>query len=254
MNCNLKFLEGNKFLISYERLGNTFEKQGVFGTQICDGGVCITVKKDDEQLRYHPQLKQENWSFIVYSRDALTSKLMNAQYLVKAADKEVNIVKLYYTHAIPEKASKMVNAISTAYIDQGIEDKKSLASSTVDFINQQIAIVGKELDDARDAIKTYRIQNQIVNICGHRRVAARDSNPILNIIENRRSRQPTLAPLVMLHVAERLALALGDAEVELLDVLVLAQRLGLAVHHDAAVLQDVAVAGILERHVGVLLG
>ena len=194
LNCNLKFLEGNKFLISYERLGNTFEKQGVFGTQICDGGVCITVKKDEEQLRYHPQLKQENWSFIVYSRDALTSKLMNAQYLVKAADKEVNIVKLYYTHAIPEKASKMVNAISTAYIDQGIEDKKSLASSTVDFINQQIAIVGKELDDARDAIKIYRIQNQIVNIAqetdatyktlGELTLQKVDVNMQLNVLEN----------------------------------------------------------------------
>jgi tyrosine-protein kinase Etk/Wzc len=88
--------------------------------------------------------------------------MMDAQYIVKAIDKDVNIVKLYYTHAIPEKASKMVNAISAAYIEQGIEDKKSLASSTVDFINQQIAIVGKELEDARDAIKSYRIKNEIV--------------------------------------------------------------------------------------------
>jgi capsular exopolysaccharide synthesis family protein len=194
LNCNLKFIDGNKFSIRYERLGNTVEKQGVFGTQICDGGVCITVKKDEEQLRYHPQLKQENWSFIVYSRDALTSKLMNDQYLVKAADAEVNIVKLYYTHAIPEKASKMVNAISTAYIDQGIEDKKSLASSTVDFINQQIAIVGKELDDARDAIKTYRIQNQIVNIAqetdatyktlGELTLQKLDVSMQLNVLEN----------------------------------------------------------------------
>ena len=194
LNCNLKFIDGNKFSIRYERLGNTVEKQGVFGTQICDGGVCITVKKDEEQLRYHPQLKQENWSFIVYSRDALTSKLMNNQYLVKAADAEVNIVKLYYTHAIPEKASKMVNAISTAYIDQGIEDKKSLASSTVDFINQQIAIVGKELDDARDAIKTYRIQNQIVNIAqetdatyktlGELTLQKLDVSMQLNVLEN----------------------------------------------------------------------
>ena len=194
LNCNLKFIDGNKFSIRYERLGSTVEKQGVFGTQICDGGVCITVKKDEEQLRYHPQLKQENWSFIVYSRDALTSKLMNDQFLVKAADAEVNIVKLYYTHAIPEKASKMVNAISTAYIDQGIEDKKSLASSTVDFINQQIAIVGKELDDARDAIKTYRIQNQIVNIAqetdatyktlGELTLQKLDVSMQLNVLEN----------------------------------------------------------------------
>src|SRR6476620_7234541 len=68
------------------------------------------------------------------------------------------------------------------------------------------------------------------------------------------SSQPALAPLVGLHVAEALALGAADAEVELLDVLVLAQRLGVAVHHDAAVLQDVAVSGVAQRHVGVLFG
>lgn len=194
MKYNMKFLEGNNFIVSYERFGNTVEKKGVFGSQICDRGVCITVSKDEQQLKYHPQLKQENWSFIVYSKEALTSKLMGANYLVKSVDKDVSIVKLYYTHAIPEKASKMVNAISETYIDQGIEDKKSLASSTVDFINQQIAIVGKELEDARDAIKSYRIKNEIVNIAqetdatyktlGELTLQKVDINMQLNVLEN----------------------------------------------------------------------
>jgi len=194
MNFNLNFIEGNKFLISYERYGSKIEKKATFGERICDRGVCVTVQKDEEQLRYHPQMKQESWSFTVYSREALTTKLMAAPYLVKAPDKDVNIVKLYYTHAIPEKASCMVNAIADAYIAQGIEDKKSLASSTVDFINQQIAIVGKELEDARDAIKTYRIKNEIVNITqetdatyktlGELTLQKVDVNMQLNVLEN----------------------------------------------------------------------
>src|SRR5579883_1947777 len=70
----------------------------------------------------------------------------------------------------------------------------------------------------------------------------------------RKSRQPALAALVVLHVAEALASALRDAEVELLHVLVLGERAGLAVHDDAAVLENVAVARVIQRHVGVLLG
>src|ERR1044071_2362397 len=58
---------------------------------------------------------------------------------------------------------------------------------------------------------------------------------ILDVVMRRYLRQPPLPALVVLAVAERFALALGDAEVEFLDVLVLAQGLGLAVHHDAAV-------------------
>src|SRR5258708_28112941 len=65
--------------------------------------------------------------------------------------------------------------------------------------------------------------------------------------------EPALAPAVVLDVAERTATLAADAEVEFLHVLVLAQARGLPVEHDAAVLQDVAVMGEAQRHVGVLL-
>src|SRR5580765_1572030 len=70
------------------------------------------------------------------------------------------------------------------------------------------------------------------------------------------SGEPALAALVALHVAVTLALARGraGAEVELAHVLVLAQRCGGAVHDDAAAFQDVAVIGVAQGHVGVLLG
>src|SRR5215813_13382709 len=57
----------------------------------------------------------------------------------------------------------------------------------------------------------------------------------------------------MLALAERFAPAFGDAEIELLDVLVLAQRLGLAVEHHAAVFEHIAVTRVFQRHAGVLL-
>src|SRR5262245_11687388 len=65
--------------------------------------------------------------------------------------------------------------------------------------------------------------------------------------------QPALAPPVVLALAERFAAAFRDAEVEFLHVLVLAQRLGVAVEHHAAAFQHVAVARIFQRHAGVLL-
>src|SRR5690606_1792855 len=68
------------------------------------------------------------------------------------------------------------------------------------------------------------------------------------------SSKPAFAALVALYITEALAVRAAHAEVELLHILVLAQALGLAVHHDAAVLQDVAVVGVAQRHVGVLLG
>src|SRR3989441_3015709 len=69
------------------------------------------------------------------------------------------------------------------------------------------------------------------------------------------SRQPPLAPAVMLHVAIALPLPdAGEPEVELLDILVLADRPGVAVEDDAPVLHHVPVLRDPERHRGVLPG
>jgi capsular exopolysaccharide synthesis family protein len=160
-----RYLGGEKFAVNYDFHGTTIEKEGEFGKQICDRGVCITVNKEPNIIKYKTSASlDKNWEFVVYSKNALAAKLQNKDYLVKALDKDVNIIKVYYTHPVAEKASKLVNAVAEAYINQSIIDKQDLAGNTVDFINNQLATVGAELDNARDAIKSYRIKNEIVNI------------------------------------------------------------------------------------------
>src|SRR5205085_2880269 len=61
------------------------------------------------------------------------------------------------------------------------------------------------------------------------------------------SGQPALPAAVEFDVAVVFAAGGGEAEVEFLDVLVLAQRRGGAVHHHPAVLQNVAVSGVAQR-------
>ncbi|CAN5576304.1 tyrosine-protein kinase [soil metagenome] len=190
-----KYEEGNKFKIVYKVNGTEIEKAGVFGKEMCDRGVCITLHKNEGILRYKSnQYLEQPWSFAVYSKSALSNKMMNRDYLVKAVDKDVNIIKVYYSHPIQEKAVLLVNAVAKAYIDLGIEDKQDIAGNTVDFINQQLAIVSAELEAARDALKTYRIKNGIVNLqqetettyktLGQLEVQKIDINMQLSVLEN----------------------------------------------------------------------
>src|SRR5215475_13860186 len=68
------------------------------------------------------------------------------------------------------------------------------------------------------------------------------------------SRQPALAPLVVLHVAVGLARAyLVEAEIELFDIRIAAQLLGWPFQHDAAALHHIAMIGDVEDERGVLL-
>lgn len=201
---------GNQYKLSYDVNGYTQKITGKFGAPVNDRGVSITIHKDNRIARYQTkQFLQEPWHFIVYSEAALTAKLLNQDYIVKLADKDVNIIRIYYTYPVPEKAMKLVNAIASAYIQQGLEEKQEIAGSTIDFINQQISLVGSELSNARDAIKDYRVSNDIVNInqateatfktLGELEIQKVENNMQLSVLENladylRRNREVPVTP------------------------------------------------------------
>src|SRR2546421_11091748 len=74
------------------------------------------------------------------------------------------------------------------------------------------------------------------------------AHPSVRLIRPSRSAQPAFTALVVLHLAIGLARAhLGEAQVELLDVGVVAQAGGGALQHDAAVFHHVAVVGDGQR-------
>src|SRR4029453_5631273 len=68
-----------------------------------------------------------------------------------------------------------------------------------------------------------------------------------------RSAIPPPTAAILLDVAVAASLAAGMAEIELLDIRMIAQPLGVPVEHDPAVLHHIAVVGDLERHGRALL-
>src|SRR3954464_9955197 len=67
-------------------------------------------------------------------------------------------------------------------------------------------------------------------------------------------RQPALSAPVEFDVAIAFPACSGNAQIEFLYVLIFAQCRRAAIHHDAAVFEDVAVLGIAQGDIGVLLG
>ena len=162
---DFKYLSNGRYKINYASIDKEIEKEARLGESISDSGWSITISQDSSfNKKTSPHGLSDHYRFIIYSKDALAQKLMSKDYQVRAVDKDVDIIKIYYQHAVPEKAMKLVNAVAEAYLEQGLDDKKDMANSTLDFINKQLEIVTSELNNAQNALKTYKIDNEIVNI------------------------------------------------------------------------------------------
>lgn len=159
------YLGNNRMRVTEKINGINYPRETTFGSQVSSAHVSFTVYRNDEYIKTHPHSLDENqYRFHIYSNTALAEKLMGKNFMVKAVDKEINIIKIYFKHPVPDKAMKMVNALAEVYIEQGIDDKVDIASHTVDFIDQQIAKVSAELSAAREAIEKYKQDHNIVNL------------------------------------------------------------------------------------------
>ena len=136
---DFKYLSNGRYKINYASIDKEIEKEARLGESISDSGWSITISQDSSfNKKTSPHGLSDHYRFIIYSKDALAQKLMSKDYQVRAVDKDVDIIKIYYQHAVPEKAMKLVNAVAEAYLEQGLDDKKDMANSTLDFINKQL--------------------------------------------------------------------------------------------------------------------
>jgi len=162
---DLEYRGADKFRLVYSTGGVMKVIDGNFGLPLNDDRINLTVNRDNAFLVRKPRsLDKGKFQFSIYSRTALTNKLMSNNYVVKAIDKDVSIIKIYYQHPVGEKAMRLVNAIAETYIEEGIKNKTDAAAQTVDFVNAQIGKVSEELNKAQDEIETYKHDHGIVNI------------------------------------------------------------------------------------------
>ncbi|WP_392437692.1 GumC family protein [Cruoricaptor ignavus] len=90
------------------------------------------------------------------------------QYLknlnVALAQKNATVLQLSMQDAVPEKAEDILSRIAINYNKYAIIDKNSEAQKTADFIDERIAIIGRELGDVENQKESFKRQNNISDI------------------------------------------------------------------------------------------
>lgn len=74
------------------------------------------------------------------------------------------VVKLNFRDGVPERAEDILNELITVYNRADIEEKKRLAASTLNFVNDRLTAVDSELHDVEKKAELYKSSNGAVDI------------------------------------------------------------------------------------------
>ena len=159
---NFQYLDANHFSITYSTPTTDKTILATFGKLIKDDGCSFVVNKSPNKNYFN----EYDWGFNVYSSAALTQDLYNSNYKVTTTTDRpnANVVKLSYTHPVPEKASVLVNAIVNTYIDQINNDNHSYANNTNEYLDDQLADYAIKLHNSTKQINQYKSNNEFMDL------------------------------------------------------------------------------------------
>ena len=82
----------------------------------------------------------------------------------EAASKLSSIVDLSYRDVDPLRAENILNELINAYQESANAEKNTLASNTLSFVNNRLAIVSHDLDSIEKKVQQFKSGNQAVDI------------------------------------------------------------------------------------------
>jgi capsular exopolysaccharide synthesis family protein len=151
------------------RQGGSSDSTGVdmaFGETMSLQGLQFSIEKKEEVLAQKPNCLNvgDRFAFQVNSLEALANRCAGTKLFVKPVEKDVSIVKIYFSHELPEKAQAFVNQLMDTYIEEGQQSRQLQADSTLAFLDQQIAEVTDKLRRAEANLSGFRSGNKVVNL------------------------------------------------------------------------------------------
>ncbi len=130
-----------------------------------DKNISITIQKNIKLLAAKKNVLQTGdlFAFKVNTIDGLVSNIGEENLFIKAVDKDVSIIKIYYTDEVPTKAQAFTNALMQTYIDESNKSISNQSQQALSFVNEQLKTTAGQLKFAEGKLAAYKTQNGIIN-------------------------------------------------------------------------------------------
>lgn len=120
----------------------------------------LVVTPNSESLR---NLKDKKIKVTINSV-ASVSEFYQKKMSISTAEKSTNVLNLYLTDKVQNKAKDIINTLIQVYNRNGILDKKAIADNTTNFINDRISEIYSELSDVDQTAQDFKAGRGITDI------------------------------------------------------------------------------------------
>lgn len=107
--------------------------------------------------------ESKNLFFSVYRPQELVPALIKSLKALPAA-KLSSIINLSFRDEVPERAELILDELIHAYRDAEINEKNALAKNTLEFVNERLALIVKDLDTIQQKVQSYKAGRNAVDI------------------------------------------------------------------------------------------
>jgi len=154
-------IEKNKLILRSEEYN--FEKSFEFGKLISLPFANIIILKNEK----FDKVKAEKISSeleINFSTLESAATSVHKMVQVELADKDATVIELSIDYPEVEKAKTIINGLISAYNKDAIVDKNSESQKTIEFIDDRILMISRELGDVESEKEKFKTDNKITDL------------------------------------------------------------------------------------------
>ncbi len=121
------------------------------------------IQPTAEIERYSESSAKENYYLQIRSVKAAGNAILGALSVALAA-KQSSLIGLKLADQVPARAEDVLNSLIHVYNKAGIDDKNKTVANTLDFINNRLVTVTKDLTDVEGNLQQYKSAQGIVSL------------------------------------------------------------------------------------------
>ncbi len=106
---------------------------------------------------------EDNYAFVINDINRLASAYAG-KLSVAAIDKRGTVLALRTTGAVAQMEADYINKLMEVYIRTGLEEKNQTAINTINFIDEQLAVVVDSLNQAESKMQTFKTRSKMMEV------------------------------------------------------------------------------------------